>query len=437
MNRAFTEDEVAELFAEKNAQRFRFDHIVAVWYVWTGTTWKPDFPELKHAIRMHGRALADQQGIQASTQAGRNRFVEGVERFCRTDPRFSVFSDVWDRQPLLLGTPGGVVELENGLLRAASPDDMITKSTAVTPSADAHCPRWLDFLEQITQGDHELFRFLKRWFGYCLTAEVKEQKLLFAHGSGGNGKSVLFGIISRLLADYAYTAPGNLFTASKLERHSTGLAALRGARFVSASEIDAGSSWDEALIKRLTGGDDVAARRMRQDDQTFAPTWKISIVANVPPQLRSVDDAMRRRFLILPLTYRPAEPDRDLPEKLKAEGPGILRWVIEGCLEWQKEGLGIPQAIKDASAEYFAEQDTVGRWLGEACDVEAGNVALSAKPTSLLRSYKTYCMAEGLEPLGRPSFLAALKQRGLYKSRTSSDRLWVGLRLKSDVSDIT
>jgi putative DNA primase/helicase len=165
-------------------------------------------------------------------------------------------------------------------------------------------------------------------------------------------------------------------TASKSDRHSTDIAMLRGSRVATASETEEGRDWAESRIKQLTGGDAVTARFMRQDNFTFRPTFKLLIVGNHMPRLKNVDDAMRRRFNIVPFVHKPERPDRQLEEKLKAEWPAILRWMIDGCLDWQKHGLVRPKSVQDATGKYFADQDLWSQWLDEECTVEPDNLDL-------------------------------------------------------------
>jgi putative DNA primase/helicase len=187
--------------------------------------------------------------------------------------------------------------------------------------------------------------YLQRAVGYALTGLTQEHALFFAYGTGANGKSVLLSTAAGLLGDYHKTAPIETFTASNSDRHPTDLASLRGARLVTATETEEGRRWAEARIKQLTGGDTISARFMRQDFFEFAPSFKLFIAGNHKPSLRSVDEAIRRRFHLVPfaVTIPSEERDSDLAEKLKDEWPGILAWLIEGCLEWQTEGLRRPK----------------------------------------------------------------------------------------------
>ena len=217
--------------------------------------------------------------------------------------------------------------------------------------------------------------------------------------------------ISGILGDYHRTAAIETFTASKFDRHPTDLAGLRGARLVTAIETEEGRRWDEAKIKALTGGDKISARFMRQDYFEFGPQFKLWMAGNHKPSLRSVDESIRRRMNLLPFTVTipPEERDRDLPEKLKAEWPGILRWMIEGCLGWQRIGLAPPQAVRDATAAYLEAEDAVGAWIEECC--QCVPQAWASRRT-LFAAWDRWATAAGEYVGSQRRFIQALETRG-------------------------
>lgn len=188
---------------------------------------------------------------------------------------------------MLLGTPGGTVDLRTGDLSDAQPADYITKLAGCTPER-GEPTRWLRFLDEALAGDQEAIRFLRLWMGYCLPGDTREHALIFLHGRAGTGKSVFLNTAASILGDYAVTAAMETFTASKFDRHSTELAMLRGARLVTASETEEGRAWAESRIKQITGGDAITARFMRQDNFTYRPQFKLTIVGNHAPRLAPV-----------------------------------------------------------------------------------------------------------------------------------------------------
>jgi putative DNA primase/helicase len=281
------------------------------------------------------RASAEEFDYKTAIKIASAKTISAVESLARSDRRLAATVDQWDADPWLLNTPDGVVDLKTGILRPHRIEDYMTKITAIGPGGN--CPLFLAFLDRIMSGDHEVISYIQRVFGYGLTGEIIEHALFFWYGTGANGKSVLLSTVSGLLGDYHTAAPIETFTVSNSDRHPTDLAGLRGARLVSASETEEGRRWAEAKIKQLTGGDRIAARFMRQDFFTYQPAFKLIIAGNHKPSLRSVDEAIRRRFHLVPFAVTIPEHERDLEltKKLKAEWPGILAWIIQGCVEWQ------------------------------------------------------------------------------------------------------
>jgi putative DNA primase/helicase len=223
--------------------------------------------------------------------------------------------------------------------------------------------------------------------------------------------------LAGIMGDYAMGAAVETFTASRYDRHPTEVAALRGARLVTASETEEGNAWKESRIKQLTGGDTMRARYMHKDEFEFRPELKLLLIGNHKPRLSSVDDAMRRRLNLLPFLFKPATPDPHLEQKLKAEWPGILRWMIEGCLDWREHRLIRPDVVKIATTEYFDTQDTMADWLAASCHVEPANDYHTATTKDLFESWCTFAKASN-EPTGTErAFSEALEKRGFTRSK--------------------
>jgi phage/plasmid primase, P4 family, C-terminal domain len=430
-----TEDGVARNFTERHRNRLRFDHDMGKWFEWTGDHWAADgraraFNYCREAAH---RASVDASAKELST-ARRASFASGVERMAKADPAHAVTQEVWDPDPWLIGVPGGVVDLKNGRMRPAAPEDMVTKRCAVAPAPTQDCPRWLQFLEEATGEDLDLIRFLQQWAGYSLTGITREHALVFMYGGGGNGKSVFLNTVAGMLGDYATQASMDTFTASKHDRHPTDLAALRGARMVTASETEEGRAWAEARIKALTGGDKISARFMRQDFFEFTPQFKLIIAGNHRPTLRNIDPAMQRRLNIVPFTRKPATPDQELETKLRAEWPGILRWAIDGALDWQLNGLIRPSSVTAATAAYFEENDLFGTFLEEMCETDPGNDRWFEPAPGFFKRWQEYAIAAGDEP-GNARWLGEnMARRGFAKMKRrcngTTPQCFIGVRLK-------
>ena len=338
----------------------------------------------------------------------------------RSDRRHACTTDIWDRDPWLLCTPAGTVDLRTGSMRENRREDLITKVTTVGPCGE--CPLWGRFLGQIFDGDQDLIAFVQRMLGYCLTGVTREHALFFCYGLGGNGKGTLLNTFAGILGDYATTAPKGMFEEAKSERHPTDLAGLRGARAVISQETEQGTRWAETLVKTLTGGDPVAARFMRQDFFEYVPAFKLLISGNHKPQLRDVTEAMRRRLHFIPFnrTIGKAERDTELAEKLKPEWPAILRWAIDGCLEWQRIGLAPPAAVREATSAYFVEQDAVAGFLAENCMTDKPNAV--EETGELFSRFTAWCDYKGKTRISTMAFVAKIDEHGFKRGRDRTGR---------------
>lgn len=401
-----TEDNLALAFAEKHKNELRYCHTRGAWYCWNGIYWQLEQTQLAFHW---AREFCRQWNRQNDKAVAKVRTAGAVERFAMADRRFAVTGEKWNRDPWLLATPAGTVELTTGKIRAPDPADHITLCTSVGPGTGIP-ERWTRFLDQVTNGDKDLQRFLQQVAGYCLTGITREHALFFLYGPGGNGKGVFVNTMSRILGEYAIAAAMDTFTASRYDRHPTDLADLAGARLVTASETEEGRSWAESRVKQLTGGDPVKARFMRQDFFQYQPEFKLVFLGNHKPVLQNVDEAARRRFNIIPFTHKPENPDPELPDKLQAEYGRILMWMIAGCLDWQENGLQRPAVVLEATGEYFAEQDLFTQWL-EECTETCGKGA-GERTTILFKSWKQWAEAAGDDPGSRRSFRDSMRSHG-------------------------
>ena len=430
-NDIITEQSTALQFAEKYGDELRYCRSTRQWFRWNGVIWVRD--ELGCAYHCAGQLssrMGEDQNAATRKNLGRAAFANGVEKFAQHNPKLVMTADDWDRDPMLLGTPGGTVDLQTGELRESRREDGITKTTSVAP-LDEPCPRWLQFLNEATGNDADLIQFLQQWCGYGLTGLTREHALVFVYGSGGNGKTVFLNVVQTIMNDYAVTAAMDTFTASNRDKHPTDLAMLRGARLVTASETEEGRPWAETRIKQMTGGDPITAHFMKQDNFTYRPQFKLTIVGNHKPVLRNLDEAARRRFLIVPFERKPERPDRELEQKLIAEAAGILRWMIAGCSDWLANGLVKPDVVLRATEDYFSDQDLFAQWLTEECDCQPGNNDLSEASSSLYKSWKEYAIAAGSTPGAQQSFRDLMEAHGFRFYRSNKAREFFGIRSRS------
>jgi putative DNA primase/helicase len=439
----FSDEDLALRFAQAHANDLRFVAEWNKWLAWDGQRWAAD---KKLAVVSRSRLLCREVASQCNKSSMKKsiasaKTVMAVVTLARADHRLAATVEQWDADPMLINTPDGTVDLRTGALRPHHREDHLTKMTAVGPRGD--CPLFLKFLDRITKdpetgaANPEIVAYVNRFFGYCLTGLTNEHVLLFAWGTGANGKSTLFSTVSGLMGEYHRAAPMTAFVASKggSERHPTEIAGLRGARLVTATETEKGRRWDEAKLKALTGGDIVSARLMRENFSDFTPTFKLAVAGNHKPTLGSVDEAIRRRLHLLPfaVTMPAKERDRNLTDKLKAEWAGILAWLIEGCREWQAHGLNPPKTVIEATDAYLLDQDAVAAWLDECCEIDKN---FFSSRTALYKSWKAHAERTGEFAGTANNFYQALDAKKFKRHRTPKARGYQGLRLKPDDPDL-
>lgn len=428
---ACSDDALALKFSQRYGDDLRYTDSWGRWYIWNGTYWQRD--DTRHVLDIARQICREASSSCGDEKLGRHiagaSTVAAVERLARADRRHAATVDQWDTEPWLLNTPAGVVDLRIGTLRPAAREDYCTRIAAAAPGGE--CPLWMAFLSRITDCNAALQKFLQRMAGYALTGITREDALFFLYGTGANGKTVFINTISGVIHDYAKTAPIEAFTASKNEQHPTDMAGLQGARLVSASEIEDGKRWAESKIKRLTGGDRIAARFMRQDFFEYAPQFKLVIAGNHKPGLGTVGEAIRRRFHLIPFTVTipKAERDEELTRKLHSEWGAVLRWMIEGCLSWQREGLNPPAIVRDATEEYLTAEDCIGQWIEERCE-KGPNCGLAV--AELYRNYQAWLSQNGEPECDVKGFSQSLEARGFARKRSSDARSFRGLTLKPE-----
>lgn len=427
---ACSDDALALKFSQRHGDDLRYTDAWGRWNMWNGTYWKrDDTRQVLDIARGVCREVSSSCGdAKLGRQVAGASTVASVERLARADRRHAATVDQWDADPWLLNTPAGIVDLRMGTIRPASREDYCTKITAAAPGGE--CPLWLAFLSRITDHNTELQKFLQRISGYALTGITREDALFFLYGTGANGKTVFINTIAGVMGDYAKTAPMEAFTASMNEQHPTDLAGLQGARLVTATEIEDGKRWAESKIKRLTGGDKISARFMRQDFFEYTPQFKLVIAGNYKPGLGAVGEAIRRRFHLIPFTVTipEAERDEELTKKLRAEWGGILQWMIEGCLAWQREGLNPPAIVRDATEDYLAAEDCIGQWLEERCETGPN---CSSTVSELYGSYQGWLIHNGEAECSQKRFSQYLEARRFTRERSSGARSFRGLTLKA------
>lgn len=434
----------AERFALQHGQWVRYCWLWRRWLIWTGTHWRKD--EGDSVLRL---AKATVKGIYL--EAGGAASPDERERLARwamasetekrlrsmlalaqAEPGIPVRPEALDRDPWALNVQNGTLDTRTGQLGPHRREDLITRCLPVAYDPEAGCPIWRATLERILDGRADLIRYFQKAIGYSCTGDTTEQVLFLCWGIGRNGKTTILSTAVTLLGDYALSTRPETFMVKYGDGIPNDVAQLKGRRLVIAVEAEAGQRLAEGLVKQMTGGDTLTARFMRAEFFQFTPTFKIFLATNHKPQIRGTDLAIWRRIRLIPFTVTipESEQDRQLPDKLKAELPGILRWAMEGARLWHAEGLGLPEAVRVATEAYRGDMDTLGDFLRDQCFIETG-ARVEAGP--LYQAYEAWCHTSGEKTLTARTFGLHLKERGFTPERTghAQMRSWAGLRLRS------
>lgn len=401
------------------------------WFRWSDITWRPDVKALyvtEKARELAPLVVAELVSIPQGTPQWDNRMkhvnttrasasIRKAVALAESDPRVQVAMNVWDSDVELLGVMNGVVDLRTGNLVPPARNQYITKRTACAYEPGKRDTRLAIWLDQTTNGDKELQALLQRWAGYCLTAEVREEKFVMLYGPAGTGKSTFLELVKAAAGDYGLTLDANNIMASKFGGGAGGsqeyfIAEIVGKRVIVVSELAEGESMKEDVIKRLTGADSMMGRPIGGSPIQFRSKAKLMVGTNNRPRIK--DNAMWRRVLLVPFLHVPQVADKSLkPYLLDPNGglPAFLSWAVEGAVAWFARGLGSCAIVDEATSDYKASEDEVGIFLAE--ELRAGE-GLQISMSDVHNTWKLWQEDRGIqnpENVGR--LLRKLVDRGL------------------------
>lgn len=431
----------AERLVARHGRDLRYVHPWRQWLKWDGKRWAKDedgaimrcakdsaltiYIEASEAEGATRREQLSKHAVRAESEKN----LRAAIALAQSEPGIPVTVQALDTNGMLLNVLNGTVDLETGRLEKHDRSHLITKLAPVIWDEGATCPLFLGYLHRVLAGDAELMAFLQKAIGYSLTGRTDEQVLFILHGRGANGKSILLEILKRLLGpEYSAQADFGTFLDGRRDGPRNDLAMFPGVRLVAASEAEEGRRFNESIVKSVTGGDSIVARKLYADLFEFSPVFKLWLAANTKPQIRSTGEAMWRRIRLVPFAVTIPEGERDpgLLEKLTGELPGILRWGVEGCLTWQRDGLGQAAAVTAATSAYREESDVLAAFLEQQCvEVVGGRVSSQA----LFEGYVRWVQHNGERPMSQTAFGLRLVERGYIKIVSSGRKFWAGLTL--------
>lgn len=444
----------ADLLALLCQGRICYDHSEHAWYTWHGHHWQEDktgtvyqliarrlAPQYLHAAadllaNQGDREDCDNLLKRASALRNRKR-MDNVLFLAARHERLAIIGDNWDTNPWLLGLSNGVIDLKSGWMRPGRPEDYIRSISPVNwDSLNSPCSRWVQFISEIFGGDADLVAFAQRLLGYGITGLTTEHILPILWGEGRNGKSTLLEILADVLGDDLATssqADAIMDAVKSGEGPRPFVYALRGKRLVWASESNEGRRINAGLVKQLTGGDRLNVRTLHSKPVEFRPTHLLFLLTNHRPHIPADDLAIWERVHLVPFTQRfidnPTQPnehkrDDKLMDKLHQELPGILAWLVTGCLLWQRDGLKIPQAVAAATTEYRTDEDTTGQFLAERCIITP---TAKIRGSELYNAYVEWCKSQSILPMSGVTFGKQCKKR--FKHTLSAGVWYEGIGL--------
>lgn len=437
-----------------HGENLLWDCVRRKWYIWTGSQWLEDVEggvyelgkELLDVIVADAEAI-DPTGKGAAKVAARfhtARALRDMVWVAQSAPAVVVRPDGFDADPMRLNVLNGTLDLgalasdDRPLLYEHRRDDRLSKVTPIAFDSAAQCPAWDRFLAQIFDNNAEMISFVRRAAGYSLTGLTSEQCFFLLHGTGQNGKSTLVWALQQVLGDYSReTAFHTLLSHRDDGRPRSDIAALVGARFVSASEGREGARLSDSVIKALTGQDVITVRRLHENEFSYTPTYKLWLATNYLPDVNGHDMALRRRVRLIPFLVRIPDAEvaamrrehGDFHNVLRCELPGILNWMLCGLMEYLADGLPVPSAVSAATDTYFATSDAVANCLAECCVREP---AATVRRSVLYRAYQVWAEANREPVLTNRQFRSRMLELGHTEHDTMNARLWLGIGLVSE-----
>lgn len=431
IERLSTDLDAADLFVEATGGRLIFADQEGQWFAANNHVHRPVTPchVTEFAFNLVQEAagkttFAQMSGMKAVFSRSR---VTSMVELGKTKLRVDHAS--FDRDLWKAGCENGVLDLE--VRELVEPTSILTKRLGTAYDAEATCPVFQAFLAEVFEHDQDKIAFVQRAVGYTLTGRTSEQCLFVLTGSGANGKSTLLKVLHQLMGDYAGVVPMHTLMVSRHGSDRTDdLAELKGKRFVSAQEGEAGQRLAEAKIKLMTGGDDISCRALYKAYETYSPQFKLWLATNELPEIKGLGEATWRRIHVIefPVTIPASKRDSKLPDRLSEELPGILNWALAGLASWADGGsLNAPESVASATRAYRADSDTVGQFL-DVCCIRDPEALVAVKDLHV--EYQEWCTGGGYDPLPLSTFGKALTQHGFQSVKAKAGNNRRGLRLK-------
>lgn len=419
-------------------------------YTWDGAVWTPDdrdtieyeFKVMAREMCDRAEAKGDDKALKRWINAGNMARIDSAVRALRTEPGVAVHARDMNTDRHVVNVGNGMINLETGEF---GPHDAKARQTRIMGcdyNPDATCPQFDTFMEQVIP-DASTRAYVQRAMGYTLMGDADQRALFLIYGPSGTGKSQFIRIMEMVFGDYATTAPPGTFKLSRDKAPSNDLHRLRGRRFVSTSETADNASFDEDLLKRITGRDQISSRGLYQEYQEWTPECSIWLATNHPPRFNSDDDAIWRRAKLVPFLTQFGRDHTEIPDiarkVLWEEREGILNWILAGVHNFLAFGLDEPVMVTESAAEHRAQSDSVVRFLDDK--LNEGVLLLGTGHQigvlDLYNMYQMWCGQAGEHRLGSRRFGHRLISSGhelLQYKEAGRAAVWTGVGRAPGVS---
>jgi putative DNA primase/helicase len=433
----------AQMMVSEHGDNFRYNHVQKKWLVWNNKNWQIDdtakiFRYAKNTVRnfYHEASICEDNSereklVNHALKCESSNKINAMIELAKSEEGVPILPDELDINKMLFNVRNGTLNLTTLQLKPHVREDFITKISPVTYDPDAKCPKWKEFLNYFFNGDKELIRFVQKSIGYTLTGSNAEKSIFILYGRGNNGKSTFTNVISALFGDYSGEIPIQVLLRQKFESVPQDLARLNKVRFARSAESNKNRALDEGKIKHITGGTKVTVRHLYSHPFDMIPEFNIWLETNHLPVIQGTDDAIWNRIKAIPFAVQ-IPSDKIISNYweviIEEELSGVLNWALEGCKLWQEERLGMPDAVFNAVKKYRTDEDIIGQFLSDCCEINKTSEILNK---DLYNEYKEWTILQGEKALSNPKFIKSIEERGFVKSREGGTGLtsFIGLAL--------
>lgn len=432
----------SKIFIEIHKENLKFCDSLGGFFEYNGKYWEKVSQGImkKYSFQVIDKLIEDSKTVHGEYKEFLQKHIKSSGNAGKLDamiecskPSLYLSSEKFDSNPNLFNCANQTFNLDTLLPQDFNPADFITKSCHIEYDDMANCPIWNKFIKDVFLNREDIIDFVQRFVGYSMTTSTKEQCMFILHGDGRNGKTVFIETLRKLFGDYVTSLPSNSLIRKQIDNGiPNDIAGLKGSRLVTTVETNENVTLDEACIKKVTGSDIIKARFLNKEFFEFIPTFKIIFASNHKPNIRGTDQGIWRKIRMIPFDFKITDEndDRDLQQKLENELPGILNWAIEGLKKWKATGLTQPPAIMETTEQYREEEDSIGQFIEEECEIEKDTYIQSSIFKQRIKDYNKYLSQKTIdEYMRRKGFRPKLDRLYIDGKQT---RCYIGISFKNN-----